>query len=134
MLERPEIPRHTNGSENDIRCRVTRRKVSAATRRDLGRDCRDAFLGLGKTCAKLGVAVWDYLSGTISAAGSAFPLILSFRHSLNSSDAAGSLSDQWGCPRFCPCYDVSEARAVELGVAEVRADENCTSCPCPAEI
>ena len=104
VLERPEIPRHTNGSENDIRCQVTRRKVSAATRRDLGRDCRDAFLGLGKTCAKLGVAVWDYLSGTISAAGSAFPLTLSFRHSLNSSDAAGSLSDQGGCPRFCPCY------------------------------
>jgi transposase len=39
----------TNGSENDIRCQVTRQKVSAGTRSDLGRDCRDAFLGLGKT-------------------------------------------------------------------------------------
>jgi hypothetical protein len=29
VLERPEIPLHTNGSENDIRCQVTRRKVSA---------------------------------------------------------------------------------------------------------
>jgi Transposase IS66 family len=27
VLERPEIPLHTNGSENDIRCQVTRRKV-----------------------------------------------------------------------------------------------------------
>jgi hypothetical protein len=31
VLERPEIPLHTNGSENDIRCQVTRRKVSAGT-------------------------------------------------------------------------------------------------------
>jgi hypothetical protein len=35
VLERPEIPLHTNGSENDIRCQVTRRKVSAGTRSDL---------------------------------------------------------------------------------------------------
>src|SRR3954471_20726926 len=29
VLDRPEIPLHTNGSENDIRCHVTRRKISA---------------------------------------------------------------------------------------------------------
>src|SRR6202030_4027550 len=46
VLDRPKIPLHTNGSENDIRCQVTRRKVSAGTRSDIGRDCRDAFLGL----------------------------------------------------------------------------------------
>ena len=69
VLERPEIPLHTNGSENDIRCQVTRRKVSAGTRSDLGRDCRDAFLGLGKTCAKLGVAFWDYLGNRLSVPG-----------------------------------------------------------------
>jgi Transposase IS66 family len=56
VLDRPEIPLHTNGSENDIRCHVTRRKVSAGTRSDIGRDCRDAFLGLAKTCAKLEIA------------------------------------------------------------------------------
>ena len=69
VLERPEIPLHTNGSENDIRCQVTRRKVSAGTRSDPGRDCRDAFLGLGKTCAKLGVAVWDYLGSRLGVPG-----------------------------------------------------------------
>ena len=37
-LDRPEIPLHTNGSENDIRCHVTRRKVSGGTRSDIGRD------------------------------------------------------------------------------------------------
>ena len=69
VLERPEIPLHTNGSENDIRCQVTRRKVSAGTRSDPGRDCRDAFLGLAKTCAKLGVAFWDYLGSRLEVPG-----------------------------------------------------------------
>jgi hypothetical protein len=41
-LERSEIPLHTNGFENEIRCQGTRRKVSAGTRSDLGRDCSDA--------------------------------------------------------------------------------------------
>jgi hypothetical protein len=71
VLERPEIPLHTNGSENDIRCYVTRRKVSAGTRSDVGRDCRDAFLGLAKTCDKLGIAVWDYLGSRLRVAGHA---------------------------------------------------------------
>src|SRR6202044_3389761 len=65
VLDRPETPLHTNGSENDIRCHVTRRKVSAGTRSDLGRDCRDAFLGLAKTCAKQGIAFWDYLGSRL---------------------------------------------------------------------
>jgi hypothetical protein len=65
VLQRPEIPLHTNGSENDIRCQVTRRKISAGTRSDAGRDCRDAFLGLAKTCAKHGVAFWDYLGSRL---------------------------------------------------------------------
>src|SRR5712692_8321903 len=49
-LDRPQIPLHTNGSENDIRCQVIRRKISGGTRSDTGRDCRDAFLSLAKTC------------------------------------------------------------------------------------
>jgi hypothetical protein len=73
VLQRPEIPLHTNGSENDIRCQVTRRKVSAGTRSDGGRDCRNAFLGLAKTCAKHGVAFWDYLGSRLDVPGQ--PLI-----------------------------------------------------------
>ena len=61
VLDHPDIPLHTNGSERDIRSHVTKRKVSGGTRSDVGRDCRDAFLGLAKTCAKLGIAFWDYL-------------------------------------------------------------------------
>jgi Transposase IS66 family len=71
VLERPETPLHTNGSENDIRCQVTRRKVSAGTRSDIGRDCRDAFLSLVKTCDKLGIALWDYLGSRFKVVGHA---------------------------------------------------------------
>jgi hypothetical protein len=65
VLDHPEIPLHTNGSENDIRAQVTRRKVSGGTRSDMGRDCRDAFLGLAKTCTKLGLSFWDYLGARL---------------------------------------------------------------------
>jgi hypothetical protein len=66
VLDRPEIPLHTNGSENDIRCHVTRRKVSGGTRSV----CRDAFLGLAKTCPKLEIAFWDYLGARLAVPGS----------------------------------------------------------------
>jgi hypothetical protein len=69
VLDRPEIPLHTNGSENDIRCHVTRRKVSGGTRSDVGRDCRDAFLGIMKTCARLEIAFWDYLGARLAVPG-----------------------------------------------------------------
>ena len=65
VLERPEIPLHTNGSERDIRCHVIKRKISGGTHSDDGRDCRDAFLGLMHTCTKLGIAFWDYLGARL---------------------------------------------------------------------
>lgn len=65
VLDRPEIPLHTNGAENDIRCQVTKRKISGGTRSDLGRGCRDAFLGIAKTCAKLEITFWDYLGARL---------------------------------------------------------------------
>ncbi len=70
-LDRPEIPLHTNGSENDIRCQVTKRKISGGTRSDLGREARDAFLGLMKTCAKLEIPFWDYLGDRLKVPGAA---------------------------------------------------------------
>lgn len=68
-LDRPEVPLNTNGAENDIRCQVTRRKVSGGTRSDAGRDCRDAFLGLMKTCAKQRISFWDYLGDRLNVPG-----------------------------------------------------------------
>jgi hypothetical protein len=69
VLERPEVPLHTNGTESDIRCQVIRRKISGGTRSDAGRDCRDAFLSLAKTAAKLGFTFWDYLGARLAIPG-----------------------------------------------------------------
>jgi hypothetical protein len=68
VLERPDIPLHTNDSERDIRDYVKKRKVSGGTRSDLGRQCRDTFISLKKTCRKLGVSFWDYLNDRIAQA------------------------------------------------------------------
>jgi len=61
VLDQPEIPLHTNGSETDIRDYVKKRKVSGGTRSDEGRRCRDTFASLKKTCRKLDVSFWHYL-------------------------------------------------------------------------
>ncbi len=53
---------------------MTKRKISGGTRSDSGRNCRDAFLALVKTCDKLGIAFWDYL-GCAAAGGSAVPYL-----------------------------------------------------------
>ena len=50
VLQHPEIPLHTNGSENDIRACVTKRKISGGTMSTAGRTARDVLLGLMKTC------------------------------------------------------------------------------------
>ena len=68
VLERPEIPIHTNGSENDLREQVKRRKVSGGTRSDLGRQCRDTFSSLKKTCRKLKISFWEFLNDRVSRA------------------------------------------------------------------
>ena len=65
VLDRPEIPLHTNGSENDIRCVVTKRKISGETRSETGKQARDTFLSLLKTCTKLAVSFWDYLGARL---------------------------------------------------------------------
>jgi hypothetical protein len=75
VLDRPEVPLHTNGSERDLRPQVVKRKISGGTRSDQGRDCRDAFLGLLLTCAKLGLSFWDYLGHRLGVAGADAPYL-----------------------------------------------------------
>jgi hypothetical protein len=75
VLDRPEVPLHTNGSERDLRPQVTRRKISGGTRSDQGRDCRDAFAGLLLTCAKLGVSFWHYLGHRLGVPGADAPYL-----------------------------------------------------------
>ena len=66
VLDRPEFPLHNNASEQDIREFVTKRKLSGSTRSDKGRRCRDTFASLKKTCRKLGVSFWEYLTDRVS--------------------------------------------------------------------
>jgi Transposase IS66 family len=61
VLERPEIPLHTNASENDLRACVIKRKISGGTMSADGRLARDVMLGLLKTCRKLGLSFFAYL-------------------------------------------------------------------------
>ena len=85
LIDHPDIPLHTNGSERDIRSQVTKRKISGGMRSDVGRACRDTFLGLAKTSAKLALH-----SGIISAAASALPGNPTFRPSQTLSGAAAN--------------------------------------------
>ncbi len=68
VLEYPWLPLHNNLSERQIREYVKRRKVSGGTRSDDGRDCRDTFASLKKTCKQHGLSfaryIKDRLSGT----------------------------------------------------------------------
>lgn len=73
VLDRPEVPLHTNGSERDLRPQVVKRKLSGGTRAEAGRACRDAFLGLLLTCGKLGISFWDYLGHRLGVPGAQAP-------------------------------------------------------------
>lgn len=61
VLDYPRFPLHNNAAETDIREYVIRRKISGTTRSDAGRRARDTFVGVKKTCRKLGVSFWQYL-------------------------------------------------------------------------
>lgn len=66
VLERPEIPLTNNISENDIRIFATKRKIHGGTRSDDGRQCRDTFMSLKKTCRKLKISFYKYLYDRIA--------------------------------------------------------------------
>ena len=69
VLERPEIPLHTNASENDLRTCVTKRRISGGTMSADGRQARDVMLGLMKTCRKLGISFFAYLGDRLGVKG-----------------------------------------------------------------
>jgi hypothetical protein len=74
VLDCPSLPLHNNAAETDIREYVTRRKVSGGTRSEAGRRARDTFVGLKKTCRKLGISFWQYLRSRIRLDGTIPPL------------------------------------------------------------
>ena len=66
VLERPDWPIHNNRSETDLRDMVKKRNISAGTRSEDGRRCRDTFASLKKTCRKQGVSFWEYLKDRVA--------------------------------------------------------------------
>lgn len=66
VLERPETSLHNNASENDIREFAKRRKVNGPTRSEAGRNARDTFASLKKTCRKIGISFWEYILDRIA--------------------------------------------------------------------
>jgi hypothetical protein len=74
VLNCPEFPLHNNAAETDIREYVTRRKISGGTRSELGRKARDTFVGLKKTCRKLGISFWNYLTSRLHGDEQVIPL------------------------------------------------------------
>ena len=69
VLERPEVPLHTNLSEGHLRDYVKKRKISGSTRSEPGRQARDTFASLKKTCRELGVNFWAYLQDRVRGVG-----------------------------------------------------------------
>jgi len=69
VLERLAVPLHTNLSEGHLRDYVKKRKISGSTRSELGRQARDTFASLKKTCRELGVNFWAYLQDRVRGVG-----------------------------------------------------------------
>lgn len=90
VLDFPAVPLHNNHNEGDVREYAKKRKVSAGTRSDLGRRCRDTFLSLKKTCRKLGQSFWAYLQDRIHGWKQILPLAeLMQRAAANANYPAG---------------------------------------------
>jgi len=89
VLDHPEIPLTNNLSERDIREYAKKRKISAGTRNDLGRRCRDTFLSLKKTCRKLGVSFCRFLQDRIQGLSEILPLPDLIRQKAQTADAPG---------------------------------------------
>jgi hypothetical protein len=69
VLDRPAVPLHTNLSEGHLRDYVKERKISGSTRSESGREARDTFASLKKTCRELGVNFWAYLQDRVRGVG-----------------------------------------------------------------
>ena len=65
VLENPNTPLHNNGTESVIRPRVVKRKISGPTRSEIGRESRDIFASLDRTCRKNGISFWNFLGSRI---------------------------------------------------------------------
>ncbi len=66
VLDYPFIDLHNNSSEQDIRPIVIKRNISGPTRSDKGRNARDIFITIVKTCKKNNISILEYLTDRIN--------------------------------------------------------------------
>ena len=85
VLHHPNASLHNNYTESDIREYAKRRKISAGTRSENGKEARDTFLSLKKTCRKLNISFWEYLIDRIHNQNIIPPLstIMTQKHQLS---------------------------------------------------
>ena len=97
VLDHPEIPLHTNGSENDIRCRVTKRHITAEPTATSVATAATHSSGsprhAGSSASRFGI---------ILAPGSASAAVHSSRSFQTSSAAADSPPAATGSPGYAP--------------------------------
>lgn len=74
VLEYPEVSLHNNSTEREIREYAKRRKISGSTRSESGKNSRDVFTSLKKTCRKLSISFWEYLKDRIEKTQNIPPL------------------------------------------------------------
>lgn len=55
-----------NETETDAKEMVIKRKISGGTKSEEGKQCRDTFVSLKKTCIKLGISFWQYLKDRVT--------------------------------------------------------------------
>lgn len=66
VLEHPHVPLHNNATESAIRCYRIKQKISGSTRSESGKQSRDIFASLIKTCRKLGISGWDFFGARLN--------------------------------------------------------------------
>ena len=94
VLKYPDLPLHNNLSESQIREYAKRRKISGGTRSNAGRQCRDTFANLKKTCRLHGLSFWYYLTDRLTGVG-VFPRL---------ADLIEKASRVLPCGRLCRNY------------------------------
>ena len=66
VLDNPALPLHNNLSESQIREHVNRRKIGGGTKSENGRQSKDTFASLKKTCRQYGLSFWHYLTDRLT--------------------------------------------------------------------
>jgi hypothetical protein len=70
VLDRPEIPLHTNGSKNDIRCHVKSQSLGRPPLRSRSPACTPSS---ASPRPKLGISFWNYDGARLNLPGAAVP-------------------------------------------------------------